>query len=73
MKMSACRGQAFGRNPDKDPFFPGRGETPQEAIAEFCFKCGVRPECKDYANRQNAKTGVWGGERRTRENGSDSE
>ncbi len=70
MKLAKCKGIAFGKDPNKDIFFPGRGETPQEAIAAFCFECPVRKECDDYADRKGAKVGVWGGKRRTRENGS---
>lgn len=73
MRKAACNGIAFRIDPSKDPFFPGRGETPQEAISAFCFVCSVKPECNDYADRNNAKTGVWGGVRRTRENGSEPE
>lgn len=73
MKDSACRSVAFIRNSQKDIFFPGRGETPEMAISKFCFICTVKTECNDYADRNNAKTGIWGGVRRIRKDGSEAE
>lgn len=67
MKYALCRGQAFSQDREKDRFFPGRGETPLDAVATFCFDCIVKPQCNDFGDRVGAKTGVWGGKRRTRQ------
>lgn len=67
MNKAACRDAAPEDGEAKrDLFFPGRGETNEEAILKYCLSCKVRPDCKDYADRIDAKVGVWGGERRTR-------
>ena len=75
---AACRGQVPLKdsegNIEPDTFFPGRGATSEEAILKFCLHCKVRKECKAYADKVDAKVGVWGGERRTRAtHGSENE
>lgn len=55
--------QARGRcrsGPGPDPFFPGRGESHEEAQA-FCTGCEVRSECLEYALDNGVDHGVWGG------------
>lgn len=64
MESAACHGSAT--NGSRDLFFPGPGETTEEVITRFCFRCTVRKECNDYADRVGAVVGVWGGVRRTR-------
>lgn len=66
MEKAACRGTASKGSAQVDPFFPGRGGTSEDAILGFCIKCKVRKECNDYADRIDAKVGIWGGKRRTR-------
>jgi hypothetical protein len=44
-------------------FFPPPGKE-DEAIANYCFNCTVRAQCKDKADRLGIDIGVWGGERR---------
>ena len=69
MLRSACRGAAYKAVGKRDVFFPGRGETSEEAITKFCIYCKVRPECKQYADDHDIEVGIWGGERRNRSNG----
>jgi hypothetical protein len=66
MEKAACRGVANRKFVEGDPFFPGRGGTSDEAVLGYCIWCKVRRECDDYADRVDAKVGVWGGKRRTR-------
>lgn len=49
-------------------FFPAPGERPEQAaarehfaITDYCARCPVLVECRDYA-RRNREYGVWGGE-----------
>lgn len=46
--------------PDRELFFPTRGEsaTPAKLI---CRRCAVRFECLEYALAHGEKFGVWGG------------
>lgn len=67
MKKAQCLGSA-PKNGVKDRFFPDRGETAEDAIVNFCFKCDVTEECNEYGDRIGATVGVWGGVRRTRNN-----
>lgn len=41
-------------------FFPGQGESPQEA-KNVCASCPVRAECLEYALVTRQIFGVWGG------------
>jgi WhiB family redox-sensing transcriptional regulator len=55
--------QARGRcrsDPGPDPFFPGRGQSHEEAQA-CCTGCEVRSECLEYALDNGINHGVWGG------------
>jgi WhiB family redox-sensing transcriptional regulator len=45
---------------DPDLFFPGRGESTQEAKA-ICAGCVVRDECLEQALARPEKFGIWGG------------
>lgn len=65
MNNAACRGVGHLLRAN-DIFFPGRGETDDEAILKFCFGCRVKTECEEWADSVNAVTGIWGGRRRTR-------
>jgi len=65
MNDAACRNTGYLLR-QNDIFFPGRGETDEEAILGFCFKCTVKSECEAWGNSVNAVTGIWGGQRRTR-------
>lgn len=69
MKRANCAGKApnLRKNPEaKDPWFPGKGESPNEAKIA-CFTCEVRAECKDYKQRTGSAHGVWAGETSKRE------
>lgn len=50
---AACRGM------DPSLFFPGRGDSVQEA-KNVCKGCPVREKCLDYAI-SNREVGIWGG------------
>lgn len=41
-------------------FFPGQGETADEAL-QVCGRCLVRAECLDYALTEGIRHGIWGG------------
>jgi hypothetical protein len=45
---------------DPELFFPGRGESAEDAKA-VCRACPVRVECLEYALVTNQTLGVWGG------------
>lgn len=54
-KWGACR------NAPPSMFFPVRGESPAPAV-EICGKCGVQPQCRQYALDAGPQlAGVWGG------------
>jgi WhiB family redox-sensing transcriptional regulator len=52
--QAACRGL------DPNPFFPGRGETP-EAAKEVCAVCPARAACLEHSIVHREHRGVWGG------------
>lgn len=52
--------RAACRNMDTDLFFPGRGESVEEARA-VCAGCDVQEECLAWALRIGARDGIWGG------------
>lgn len=54
VRYAACRGA------DTAIFYPGRGESPEAAIA-YCNRCPVRELCLDYADSFKDTFGVWGG------------
>jgi hypothetical protein len=54
MSAAACR-----EYPDA-VFFPGKGQTPTEAM-DICSGCPVRDQCLDFAMRTDTAEGVWGG------------
>lgn len=57
--------------PDKDAWFPSRGES-NEPAKTVCFGCLVKSECLAFALEENISFGIWGGmttrERRARRN-----
>lgn len=65
MNLAACRG-LVPPDTEKDPFFPSRGQTSEDAVLRYCLLCSVKSECDGYADRIKAKVGIWGGKRRTR-------
>lgn len=64
MEKRACRDAGPKKRGDVDLFFPEKGQSAliNEAILNFCFKCPVRRECKQYQKDTGADSGVWGGE-----------
>ncbi|MDO5067623.1 MAG: WhiB family transcriptional regulator [Propionibacteriaceae bacterium] len=46
--------------PDRERFFPTRGEDPREA-AKVCEMCPVRAQCLAEALVRDERWGVWGG------------
>lgn len=47
-----------------DWFFPEAGPASHreyDKARTICFRCPVRAECLDYANREVIKHGMWGG------------
>lgn len=58
MQRAACRGM------DPDLFFPARHD-PNTSICEakkVCSRCPVKARCLAYAQTNNIRHGVWGGE-----------
>jgi WhiB family redox-sensing transcriptional regulator len=51
---AACRGA------DLEVFFPGRGQSAEDA-RQICASCPVRELCLDYALRHGIVHGIWGG------------
>jgi hypothetical protein len=48
------------RPDERDPFFPGKGQTADANPAiRACFVCPVRAECDDYRKRTGSRDGVW--------------
>lgn len=56
MEKAACRGM------DVNLFFPPAGTNISQEIRDICGSCPVRPECFDYATRNNIDIGIFGGE-----------
>lgn len=76
MDLAACKGRAPIRQPGVkyvDGFFPSVGETAEEVILRYCFRCEVSDECLDYANRKGITTGVWGAQQLTTPRKADTE
>ncbi|NIJ14311.1 WhiB family redox-sensing transcriptional regulator [Saccharomonospora amisosensis] len=62
----AWRARAACAAPDIDPevFFPEPGPGMADRIAaaqRVCAGCPVRKQCRDYAQRQGERHGIWGG------------
>lgn len=59
-QQAACRSAA-----DPNIFFPEQESVSTDSVEAMakaiCARCGVVPECLDYALRTNEKDGVWGG------------
>ncbi|NIJ11608.1 WhiB family redox-sensing transcriptional regulator [Saccharomonospora amisosensis] len=60
------RARAACATPEVDPevFFPEPGPGMAEQIAaaqRVCAGCPVREQCRDYAQRQGERHGIWGG------------
>lgn len=54
MQHAACAGV------DAELFFPEKGHQP-DAAKRMCHHCPVRPQCAEYAIRDETLVGVWGG------------
>lgn len=54
MQHAACAGV------DAELFFPEKGHQP-DAAKRMCQRCPVRPQCAEYAIRDETLVGVWGG------------
>jgi WhiB family redox-sensing transcriptional regulator len=68
--------QALCAETDPEAFYPGKGQTPEQALA-VCDRCEVRTACLEYALAARERYGVWGGttqdERRTMWNETEDE
>jgi WhiB family redox-sensing transcriptional regulator len=56
MARAACADAAV----DPELFFPGIGGSTAHALA-ICRRCPVRLECRNYANTNGERHGIWGG------------
>lgn len=56
-ERAACAGA------DLDLFFPevGGGGEAGGALRKYCAVCPVQVNCREYADRTSAQTGLWGG------------
>lgn len=54
------RQRALCPSVDPDIFFPEQSESAAEA-KRICAACPVRPECAEYAIRNDERFGIWGG------------
>lgn len=56
----AWKADAACRDSDPELWFPGRGESHEQAN-RICARCPVRQECFDFAMRHGERFGIWGG------------
>lgn len=53
-------GACVNEGADPDLFFPGRGESNEDAVS-ICKRCPVRDLCLEYALEHGEHHGIWGG------------
>lgn len=64
MINAACVGAAYISTVnfrETDPFFPEKGQSRDNAQKQYCMRCPVILECKQYGQAIDARHGVWGG------------
>ena len=63
MRDDSWREDAACRGLDTDMFFPGPGQLDQINTAyRICSRCPVKAECREEAERFDARHGIWGGQ-----------